>query len=262
MADNQQTTGFSYVDPSNVYQLSTTKRPNCVGNTCIPNRIQDYGNYIPSIEQIAARNYNLITQSPSQQTIPPEFRQNNNSPYQFNQPNQQQNPYNMQSNNNTSSTTSDMMNMPRNTTSSPSPSMPDMTQGNTSSSNWDMMNMTQNANPFFTPTPATTMNNGATLSTVITDGNTSNGTQTPLVSDFANPYPVTAESVQYLNGFIRTQIGRRVTIDFLIGSNNMVSKSGYLLGAAADYILINELDTNDLTTCDFYNIKFIRFYYD
>lgn len=232
MADNQQTTGFSYVDPSNVYQLSTTKRPNCVGNTCIPNRIQDYGNYIPSIEQIAARNYNLITQSPSQQTIPPEFRQNNNSPYQFNQPNQQQNPYNMQSNNNTSSTTSDMMNMP------------------------------QNANPFFTPTPATTMNNGATLSTVITDGNTSNGTQTPLVSDFANPYPVTAESVQYLNGFIRTQIGRRVTIDFLIGSNTLVSKSGYLLGAAADYILINELDTNDLTTCDFYNIKFIRFYYD
>lgn len=31
-----------------------------------------------------------------------------------------------------------------------------------------------------------------------------------------NPYEVTAESVQYLNGFIRTQIGRRVSIDFLV----------------------------------------------
>ena len=50
--------------------------------------------------------------------------------------------------------------------------------------------------------------------------------------------------------------------DFLVGSNTIVTKSGYLLGVAANYILINELDTNDLTTCDFYNIKFIRFYFN
>ena len=81
------------------------------------------------------------------------------------------------------------------------------------------------------------------------------------ITDIQNPFPVTPESLQYLNGFIRTQIGRRVTIDFLVGSNNMVSKSGYLLGVATNYILINELDTTDITTCDFYNIKFIRFYY-
>lgn len=81
------------------------------------------------------------------------------------------------------------------------------------------------------------------------------------ITDYANPYPVTRENLQYLNGFIRTQIGRRITIDFLIGSNNMVSKSGYLLAVASNYILINELDTNDITACDFYNIKFIRFYY-
>lgn len=81
------------------------------------------------------------------------------------------------------------------------------------------------------------------------------------ITDFSNPYPVTRESIQYLNGFIRTQIGRRVTIDFLIGSNTIQSKSGYLLAVAANYILLNELDTNDVTACDFYNIKFIRFYY-
>lgn len=85
---------------------------------------------------------------------------------------------------------------------------------------------------------------------------------TSLLTDISNPYEITAESVQYLNGFIRTQVGRRVSIDFLVGSNTIVTKSGYLLGVAANYILINELDTNDLTTCDFYNIKFIRFYFD
>lgn len=80
-------------------------------------------------------------------------------------------------------------------------------------------------------------------------------------ADLFVPYEVTRESLQYLNGFIRTQIGRRVTIDFLIGSDNLQSKTGYLLAVAQNYLLLNELDTNDVTACDLYTMKFIRFYY-
>ena len=97
------------------------------------------------------------------------------------------------------------------------------------------------------PTPTTAVSQTATLANPITD--------------FSNPYPVTPESIQFLNGFIRTQIGRRVSVDFLVGSNSIVTKTGYLLGVATNYILINELDTDDITACDFYNVKFIRFYY-
>lgn len=79
--------------------------------------------------------------------------------------------------------------------------------------------------------------------------------------DLFLPYEVTRESLQYLNGFIRTQIGRRVTIDFLLGSDTLTSKTGYLLAVATNYLLINELDTNDVTACDIYTMKFIRFYY-
>lgn len=110
----------------------------------------------------------------------------------------------------------------------------------------------QNAMP---STPATTFDYGATIQQPL-ESNLMDG-----ITDIQHPYPVTAESLQYLNGFLRTQIGRRVSIDFLVGSNSIVTKSGFLLGVASNYILINELDTNDLTTCDFYNIKFIRFYY-
>lgn len=113
-------------------------------------------------------------------------------------------------------------------------------------------------------TPVTVMNDAQIPQNIVmnqTQGSVAMNQWGSQISDIANPYPVTAESIQYLNGFIRTQIGRRVTIDFLVGSNQIVSKSGYLLGVAANYILINELDTNDITTCDFYNIKFIRFYY-
>lgn len=109
-----------------------------------------------------------------------------------------------------------------------------------------------------TPTPANTITSGASLAPSVRQNLDS---MPGIITDFSNPYPVTSESIQFLNGFIRTQIGRRVSIDFLVGSSTMVTKTGYLLGVATNYILLNELDTDDITACDFYNIKFIRFYY-
>lgn len=103
-----------------------------------------------------------------------------------------------------------------------------------------------------TPTPATTLPSGATLTASLSSN---------LGIPYNTPITVTPESIQFHNGFMRSQIGRRVTVDFQIGPGNVVQKSGYLLGVAQDYILLNELDTNDITTCDYYNIKFMRFYY-
>lgn len=92
-------------------------------------------------------------------------------------------------------------------------------------------------------------------------GMQNSGNLTQLITDYSKPFPVTAESIQYLNGFIRTQIGRRAQIQFLMGNSDLVEKDGFLLGVGANYILINEIGTNDITACDFYNIKFIRFLY-
>lgn len=75
------------------------------------------------------------------------------------------------------------------------------------------------------------------------------------------PMPVTVESLQYMNGFIRTQIGRRVTIEFLIGTNTLTDRTGTLLAVGANYILINETETDDILLCDFYSMKFMKFYY-
>ncbi|WP_283608967.1 hypothetical protein [Faecalispora anaeroviscerum] len=81
------------------------------------------------------------------------------------------------------------------------------------------------------------------------------------ITDLNQPMPMTVESLQYLNGFMRTQIGRRVRVEFLLGTNTMTDRTGTLLGVGANYILINETDSDDLLACDFYNIKFIRFYF-
>lgn len=81
------------------------------------------------------------------------------------------------------------------------------------------------------------------------------------IPNYNQPFPVTAESIQYLNGFLRTQIGRRIKVEFLIGGGSLIERDGYLLAVGANFILLNEAGTNDLLSCDFYNIKFVTFYY-
>lgn len=72
---------------------------------------------------------------------------------------------------------------------------------------------------------------------------------------------ITYNNLQYLNGFLRTQIGRRCEVEFLIGSNDMVNRTGKLLAVGLNYILIQDLQTDDVISCDYYSIKFVRFYY-
>lgn len=80
------------------------------------------------------------------------------------------------------------------------------------------------------------------------------------LSGSAQPAPLTLESTEYLNGFLRTQIGRRVRVQFLLGSNTFTDKAGLLLDVGANYILLQEADSDDLLVCDFFNIRFVTIY--
>lgn len=80
------------------------------------------------------------------------------------------------------------------------------------------------------------------------------------ITDTTQPMPMTVESTQYLNGFLRTQIGQRVRVSFLIGTNSFLDQSGKLLEVGANYILLQQAMTDDLLVCDFYTIKFVTIY--
>lgn len=69
------------------------------------------------------------------------------------------------------------------------------------------------------------------------------------------------ESLQYMNGFLRTQIGKYVEVEFLIGTSNRVMRTGRLIGVGLNYILLLDVETQDIISCDFYTIKFVKFYY-
>lgn len=83
-------------------------------------------------------------------------------------------------------------------------------------------------------------------------------TQVPL-SDYQQQ-AMNAESMQYMNGFLRMQIGSRITAEFLIGTNTYLEKSGKLLAVGANYIVLQEAMTDDILVCDFFNIKFVTIY--
>jgi hypothetical protein len=99
---------------------------------------------------------------------------------------------------------------------------------------------------------------GTTLPTGIPLGPaTSGSTPSPIGDQTAQ----TLQSTQYMPGYLRTQIGRRVRVEFLIGTNGTTDRAGTLIGVGASYILIRPIDTDDIMLCDLYSIKFVTFFY-
>ncbi|HDK7138227.1 TPA: alginate lyase [Clostridium botulinum] len=72
--------------------------------------------------------------------------------------------------------------------------------------------------------------------------------------------PSVQDDILYNQGYLKTQIGKRVKIEFLIGTNMLIDREGTLVGVGISYVLINEVDTNDLIMADMYSIKFVRIF--
>jgi hypothetical protein len=90
--------------------------------------------------------------------------------------------------------------------------------------------------------------------------NGATGGLTP-IAPFDQPIPITTENILFLNAFLKNFIGRRVTIEFLIGTNTLTDRTGTLLAVGANYIVINEVESDDVLVCDFFSIKFVKVYY-
>ncbi|MBS4534606.1 hypothetical protein GOQ29_03150 [Clostridium sp. D2Q-14] len=63
---------------------------------------------------------------------------------------------------------------------------------------------------------------------------------------------------EYLQGYLNTLIGQFVRVDFLMGTNTFMDRSGYLLDVGVDYIVLQEPESDDYQIADLYSIKFVR----
>jgi hypothetical protein len=70
---------------------------------------------------------------------------------------------------------------------------------------------------------------------------------------------ISYEGLQYLNGFLRTQIGKFCFIEFLFGSSGLATRYGILAGVGINYILIEHPASHELTVADFYSIRYVDF---
>ncbi len=70
----------------------------------------------------------------------------------------------------------------------------------------------------------------------------------------------TTEDYLYTQGYLTTQIGRNVRVEFLIGDNTTTDRRGVLVGVGIDYVLIRLEQTDDLLVGDLYSIKFVTTY--
>ena len=61
----------------------------------------------------------------------------------------------------------------------------------------------------------------------------------------------------YTPAFLRENIGKLMRVEFLIGTNNLVDRTGILLDVGASYILLRALESDVVTYADIYSIKFI-----
>lgn len=69
--------------------------------------------------------------------------------------------------------------------------------------------------------------------------------------------PATVENTLFTAGFLRTQIGRRVRVEFLLGTNLLTDRTGTLVAVGASYIILRPVDSDDLIMCDIYSIRFV-----
>jgi len=68
------------------------------------------------------------------------------------------------------------------------------------------------------------------------------------------PEPIA--STLYIPGYLNTQIGKLVRVEFLVG-NTITDRTGVLVKVGVSYIIIKPVEVNGVVLCDMYSIKFV-----
>lgn len=63
-------------------------------------------------------------------------------------------------------------------------------------------------------------------------------------------------NTMYIAGYLNTQIGKLVKVEFLIG-NSSTDRVGILSKVGISYIILKPIDVNGSLLCDLFSIKFV-----
>lgn len=115
--------------------------------------------------------------------------------------------------------------------------------------------------PGFMPRPMPMMPQGSTpdVSMPATPYDSAPTTMTPPDFEIEPGAPV-QKDISYTQGYLRSNMGKYVKIEFLIGTNMLIDREGIIVDVGISYVVLRESGTNDLLMCDIYSIKFVRIF--
>ncbi|AGY76762.1 MULTISPECIES: hypothetical protein [Clostridium] len=93
--------------------------------------------------------------------------------------------------------------------------------------------------------------------------------QTPIPSHPPMPSPNPFEmapgspvqqDTNYTQGYLKTQIGKRVRVTFLLGTGTLQDRTGILDSVGISYIIIRNEETSTRELADIYSVKFVTIF--
>ena len=89
--------------------------------------------------------------------------------------------------------------------------------------------------------------------------------QTPVAPTTQSNFEIAPDSptmldTNYTQGYLRSQIGKRMRVTFLLGTNLIQDRTGVLEQVGISYITLREDETGNIVMCDIYSIKFVNIY--
>jgi hypothetical protein len=81
------------------------------------------------------------------------------------------------------------------------------------------------------------------------DNNNNNG---------ARPLPPVITNPAYLQGYLRSKIGKFMKVNFLLGTGTFIDKDGVLKEVGVDHIVLRDIKTGEDVIADLYSIKFVE----
>ena len=65
-------------------------------------------------------------------------------------------------------------------------------------------------------------------------------------------------STDYIQGIMKTVLGHYIVCEFLIGTQLLETRKGYLVASGINFFTLYDVEQNVYTVCDMYSLKFVN----
>lgn len=83
---------------------------------------------------------------------------------------------------------------------------------------------------------------------------------TPIPPFQQGPPPVT--QIDYIPGYLASNIGRNIKAEFIVGTSQYVEKVGKLVDVGINYFVLQDINSRTYIMCDLYSVRFVTILYD